>query len=112
MEAMETSLVSSRAQARLRRVEEHVRLENLHDLDGLMSTFGETGFYDDAAWGEHHGGLAAVRRYYEDLLRAARDFHIEVQRSHTSEEVVVLEVTVTMAVALLVESAWLVATTW
>src|SRR5439155_27087387 len=45
------------AARRLRQVEEHVRFENAHDLDGLMSTFGANGFYDDAPWSERHEGL-------------------------------------------------------
>jgi hypothetical protein len=46
--------MDSRGVRRLQRVEEHVRLENAHDLDGLMSTFGSNGFYDDEPWAEHH----------------------------------------------------------
>ena len=83
---------ATRAQRRLERVEEHVRQENAHDLDGLMSTFGEQGFYDDAPWDEHHVGLEGVRAYYRDLARAAPDFHIEVKRRHIAEEAVLLEV--------------------
>jgi steroid delta-isomerase-like uncharacterized protein len=82
----------ARAQRRLERVEEHVRKENAHDLEGLMSTFGREGFYDDEPWAEHHEGLAGVRGYYRDLLRAAPDFHIEVKRRHVTDETVVLEV--------------------
>src|SRR4029077_11812739 len=37
--------------ARLRIVEEHVSLENEHNLDGIMGTFGETARYDDEPWG-------------------------------------------------------------
>jgi steroid delta-isomerase-like uncharacterized protein len=92
---MDPSTNSTRAERRLRQVEEHVRLENAHDLDGLMSTFGAQGFYDDEPWSEHHEGLAGVRGYYEQLLRAAPDFHIEVKRRHVSEEAVVLEVQLT-----------------
>ena len=80
------------ATRRLLQVEEHLRLENAHDLDGLMGTFGSGGFYDDEPWSEHHEGLASVRAYYTDLLRAAPDFHIEVQRKHAGDEAVVLEV--------------------
>jgi len=80
---------------RLRQVEEHVRFENAHDLEGVMSTFGGTGFYADEPWGEHHEGLGAVRRYYEDLHRASPDFHVEVKRRHVTPESIVLEVQLT-----------------
>jgi steroid delta-isomerase-like uncharacterized protein len=87
--------VEPRSARRLRQVEEHVRFENAHDLDGLMSTFGSSGFYDDEPWAEHHQGLEAVRSYYESLLRTAPDFHIEVKRRHLTEDGVVLEVQLT-----------------
>ncbi len=87
--------MNSRKVRRLQRVEEHVCLENAHDLDGLMSTFGSNGFYDDEPWAEHHQGLDAVRSYYEGLLRAAPDFQIKVKRHHLTEDGVVLEVQLT-----------------
>jgi steroid delta-isomerase-like uncharacterized protein len=83
------------AARRLRQVEEHVRFENAHDLEGVMSTFGASGFYEDAPWSERHEGLHGVRGYYEALLRAAPDFHIEVKRRHVAEDGVVLEVELT-----------------
>jgi len=83
------------ASRRLATVLEHVRLENSHDLEGLMSTFGSTGFYDDAPWDEHHEGLDAVRAYYAALLRAAPDFHIEVVSARAAQDAVVLEVRLT-----------------
>lgn len=86
------SLSESRRARRLARVEEHVRYENAHDFEHLMSTFGSSGFYDDEPWGEHNEGLPGVRRYYADLLRAAPDFHIEIKRRHVTEDSVVLEV--------------------
>src|SRR5207302_10131090 len=83
------------AARRLRQVEEHLRCENAHDLDGLMSTFVASGFYDDAPWSEHHEGLEGVRTYYQTLLRAAPDFHIEVKHRHVAEGSIVLEVALT-----------------
>jgi steroid delta-isomerase-like uncharacterized protein len=82
--------MGARAALRLQRVEEHVRFENAHDLEGLMSNFGSSGTYDDEPWSEHHQGLDAVRGYYGDLLRAAPDFHIEVLRRHATEVVVLV----------------------
>lgn len=84
-----------RGMRRLQQVEEHVRLENAHDLDGLMSTFGPSGFYDDEPWAEHHQGLDAVRSYYQDFVRASPDFHIEVKRHHITDDGIVLEVQLT-----------------
>lgn len=82
------------AQARMQRVEEHVRFENQHDLEGIMSTFGEDANYDDEPWGEHHRGRDEVRGYYEVLLSAAPDLSIEVHRRHAAGDAVVLECTI------------------
>jgi hypothetical protein len=40
-----------RPSARIALVEEHIRLENAHDLEGVLRTFGDTPQYDDEAWG-------------------------------------------------------------
>ncbi|HZQ21137.1 MAG TPA: hypothetical protein VFA90_20875 [Terriglobales bacterium] len=36
--------------ARISIVQEHNRLENAHDLEGVLATFGETAQYDDEPW--------------------------------------------------------------
>jgi|SoiMethySBSTD1v2_1073268.scaffolds.fasta_scaffold03378_2 SnoaL-like protein len=76
---------------RLELVEEHVRCENAHDLDGVMSTFGSEAAYDDEPWDEHHAGHGAVRDYYRSLLGALPDLHIGVQRTHSTADAVILE---------------------
>jgi steroid delta-isomerase-like uncharacterized protein len=78
--------------ARLGIVDEHVRLENAHDLDGIMGTFGKTARYDDEPWGSHYMGRQEVRVFYAQLLSAIPDLHIDIQRRHVGEEAVVLEV--------------------
>jgi hypothetical protein len=64
--------------ARLRIVEEHVGLENAHDLDGIMGTFGEAARYDDEPWGAHYLGRQEVRAFYTQLLRAMPDLYIDI----------------------------------
>jgi len=86
---------SARDSLRIAAIEEHVRHENRHDLDGLLSTFGGHAVYEDAPWGERHEGLAAVRAYYQGLFRAAPDLHIEVKNRHVSAGAIVLEVVIT-----------------
>ena len=44
---------------------------------------------------DHPRGRDAVRSYYEDLLRAVPDLHIEVLKQHVSGDVVVLECEIT-----------------
>jgi hypothetical protein len=58
---------------RLQIVEEHVRLENRHDLDGVMMTFGTAARYEDEPNGEHQFGATEVRRYYSGLFSAMPD---------------------------------------
>jgi steroid delta-isomerase-like uncharacterized protein len=89
---MITPSSNSTMSARLRIVDEHVSLENEHNLEGIMGTFGEAARYDDEPWGAHYMGREEVRAFYAQLLRAMPDLHIDVQRRHASEDAVVLEV--------------------
>jgi steroid delta-isomerase-like uncharacterized protein len=81
-----------RMQARLRIVEEHVGMENRHDLEGIMRTFGAAARYDDEPWDAHYVGRDGVRAFYADLLRAMPDLRIDVQHRHVSDAAIVLEV--------------------
>ena len=81
-----------RIAARLKLVEEHVRLENRHDLEGIMATFGAAARYDDEPWGAHYVGRDQVRAFYEELLAALPGLQIDIRRSHASAGAVVLEV--------------------
>jgi steroid delta-isomerase-like uncharacterized protein len=78
--------------ARVAMVEQHVRLENAHDLDGVLGTFGDTARYEDEAWSEHHEGRNAVRLFYAQLMSALPDLEIDVQRRHVTEDAIILEV--------------------
>lgn len=89
-----TSADSDRTAARLKIVEEHVRHENNHDLERILSTFGEDPVYEEQAWGERYEGLSAVRGYYETLIKAVPDLVIDVRESHVTEETIVLEVVI------------------
>jgi steroid delta-isomerase-like uncharacterized protein len=84
----------SHTAARIRIVDEHVRLENGHDLDGIMRTFGPSARYDDEAWGAHYIGHDQVRIFYSELLRALPNMHIHVLRQHAANDAVVLEVVI------------------
>jgi steroid delta-isomerase-like uncharacterized protein len=92
---METNSRETRTNARLRLVEDHVRLENLHDLDGILGTFGPDAYYDDEPWDDHRIGRHQVRLYYKEMLAATADFRIEVGNRHATDEAVILEVTIT-----------------
>jgi steroid delta-isomerase-like uncharacterized protein len=85
---------TERMAARLKIVDEHVRLENAHDLDGIMRTFGAAARYDEEPWDDHHVGHDAVRAYYAGLLRAMPDLRIDVRQRHAAADAVILEVVV------------------
>ena len=74
----------SRIAARMAIVEEHVGYENQHDLDAVIGTFGQTARYEDSPWGEQYHGRDQVRLFYQQLMIAVPDLHIEVLRRHTS----------------------------
>jgi steroid delta-isomerase-like uncharacterized protein len=82
-------------EARNRLVDEHVACENRHDLDAILRTFGASARYDDQPWNEQHEGHSGVRAYYESILMAMPDLHIEIVRRFASEEAIVLEVVIT-----------------
>src|SRR4051812_26762516 len=73
-------------------VEQHVAFENAHDLEGVLSTFGNTAHYDDEAWSEHYQGSGGVRQFYEQLMKALPDIKIEIQNRHVTDDAIVLEV--------------------
>lgn len=81
-----------RLSRRMALVEEHVRCENAHDLDGVIRTFGSTARYDDEPSNEHWEGLDQVRQFYSQLMAALPDLSIEIVRCHVSDETIVLEV--------------------
>ena len=84
--------IDDRIAARVKLVDEHVTLENQHNLEGIMGTFGATAHYDDEPCDAHYTGRDEVRTFYEGMLQALPGLHLDVQRRHASDTVVVLEV--------------------
>ena len=92
---MATALMPLDQQSRrMALVEEHIRLENAHDLEGIIQTFGDAARYDDEPWNTHYQGREQVRNFYAQLMAALPDLSIEIVRRHISEETIVLEVVV------------------
>ena len=86
------SISEVRRLARIALVEQHIRLENAHDLEGVLATFGDSARYDDEPWDEHYKGRDGVREFYEQLMRALPDLIIDVQHQHVSNDAVLVEV--------------------
>ncbi|ABF41642.1 protein of unknown function DUF1486 [Candidatus Koribacter versatilis Ellin345] len=79
---------------RMALVDEHVRCENAHDLDGVIATFGAGARYDDEPWAEHHEGLDGVRHFYSSLMGAVPDLTIEILKRYVSADNIILEVVI------------------
>jgi steroid delta-isomerase-like uncharacterized protein len=86
--------VDDRIEARLKLVDQHISLENQHDLEGVMCTFGASAHYDDEPLDAHYSGRDEVQTYYEGLLQALPGLHLDVRRRHASLTAVVIEVIV------------------
>jgi steroid delta-isomerase-like uncharacterized protein len=78
--------------ARIAVVEQHIRHENEHDLEGVLGTFGDGARYDDEPWGEHYEGRDGVRSFYQQLMAALPDLVIDVQRRHVTDDAILVEV--------------------
>jgi steroid delta-isomerase-like uncharacterized protein len=89
---MKPAISPERIAARVALVEQHIRLENQHDLEAVLQTFGTSAHYDDQAWSEHFEGQSGVRSFYEQLMSALPDLEIDVQRRHLTEDAVLVEV--------------------
>jgi steroid delta-isomerase-like uncharacterized protein len=88
------SIPADRISTRIALVEEHIRLENAHDLEGVLRTFGDAARYDDEAWDEHHHGPDGVRNFYQQLMSAIPDLAIDVQNRHITGEAILVEVVI------------------
>jgi steroid delta-isomerase-like uncharacterized protein len=88
------SIPRDRVATRIALVEHHIRLENAHDLEGVLGTFGQSARYDDEAWGERFLGPTGVRQFYQQLMQALPDLVIDVQHCYVTEEAIVVEVVI------------------
>jgi steroid delta-isomerase-like uncharacterized protein len=87
-----SSISNDRRSSWIAVVEQHIRFENEHDLEGVLATFGDSARYDDEPWGEHYSGRDGVRQFYGQLMKALPDLEIDVQRRHVGEDAIVVEV--------------------
>ena len=90
---MATTQDAGRRAARIQLVEDHVRIENAHDLDRLMATFGDSPEY--VLNHEHIPGREGVHAFYDELLRGFPDLHSDTKHRHVGDEAIVLEVVIT-----------------
>jgi steroid delta-isomerase-like uncharacterized protein len=84
--------VIDKRSARIAIVEQHIRLENEHDLESVLGTFGDSARYDDEPWGEHYTGRNGVGLFYGLLMKALPDLEIQIQRRYVTDDAIVVEV--------------------
>jgi steroid delta-isomerase-like uncharacterized protein len=86
------SIPKDRRAERIAIVEQHIRLENAHDLEGVLGTFGQDARYDDEPWNEHYKNIDGVRTFYSQLMTALPDLQIDIQRRHVTDDAILVEV--------------------
>jgi predicted ester cyclase len=79
----------SRRAARIQAVHEHFRIENTHDLDAVMDTFGTQASL--LANNVRHEGRDAVRAFYGEFFRGFPDLRFEITHVHAGGEAIPVE---------------------
>jgi steroid delta-isomerase-like uncharacterized protein len=75
--------------ARIEAVHEHFRIENTHDLDAVMATFGATCSF--LANNELHEGWDAVRAFYGEFFHGFPDLRFDIKHLHVGEDAIPVE---------------------
>jgi steroid delta-isomerase-like uncharacterized protein len=83
--------LTGRVQARIQKVEEHVRIGNLHDLNKLMRTFGELAEWYDRPSNEYYLGQENVRAQFAEWFAGFPDLFMEVREQHVTKQAIILE---------------------
>jgi steroid delta-isomerase-like uncharacterized protein len=94
---MSTVLSPDQIEARVKLVDEHIRAENAHDVDGIMKTFGKDPTF--VLKGDTFTGHEGIRALYQGFGFGGgggfSQLHVAIDRRHVTDDVVILEVTLT-----------------
>jgi steroid delta-isomerase-like uncharacterized protein len=90
-----TQLSAADLEARNKLIDEHVKSEVEHDVPRTMATWGKDPWFDDVGWEEQSYGRDEIEAHYNELMSAFPDLGIEVHKRHVTDEVIILEMTVT-----------------
>ena len=92
---MTTTLDPDQMEARLKLVDEHMRAENDHDVDGVMQTCGRDPTF--VLNGDTLTGPESIRAMYEDFGFGGRggfaNIHVQERQRHINDNAVILEAT-------------------
>ena len=83
------AISDSQRARRIKAVQDHCRIENTHDLDAVMETFGNKSSF--LANSELHEGREAVRAFYQEFFRGFPDLRFDVKSLHAGEEAIPVE---------------------
>ena len=86
------TLTESQRATRIALVDEHVRVENEHDIDATMRTFGASP--KSVINGDSFEGHDNIRAFYDAFFGAFPDLDIDVTHRHVTDESITLEVVV------------------
>lgn len=67
------------------------RLEEQHDLDGMVSMFGDSAEISNPTDAEPHRGTEGARRFWDAYRRSFSDIHSEFRNITESDSVAMLE---------------------
>lgn len=79
--------------ARVRLVREHLRVENLHDIDATLATMSRHPCL--VINGENLSGHERVARFYRTFFHGFPDLTVNVDVEHVSDDAVILEIRLT-----------------
>ena|SRR5688572_22997565 len=77
--------------ARLRAVEDHIQFEIAHDLDRLLSTFGDDPEWHNKPSNEVLHGAESIRTFYSDLFAGFPDFWLDIRSRHATDDAIIVE---------------------
>ncbi len=77
---------------RIKLLDEHIRVENAHDVNATMQTLADTARY--MVNGEHLDSHEGIQAFYEGMFQSFPDFYINEKQRYINDEAVILEVVV------------------
>ena len=77
--------------ARWRAVEQHIRFEEAHDLDSLVSTFGDDPEWHNKPSNDVLHGHEAIRGFYGGLFTGFPDFWLDIRSRRAAEDTIIVE---------------------
>ena len=83
------SISDNQRAARIQAVHEHFHIENTHNLDAVMDTFGHQASF--LANNVLHEGRDAVRAFYGEFFRGFPDLRFDITHLHVGEEAIPVE---------------------